>query len=244
MFLALDSSTLTLSLALVEGRGPGVRLVEGVDHGPPRKVSQMLPGAVTELLERHRVRLESLEGIAVGLGPGSFTGLRVGLATAKGLAYAAGIPLCGVGSLAAAALEGPEGVPLLPCAVARKGELYVGRFARRGLELDRVAPEEAIPPAELASWMQKEPASVALGPAIAEYRGELLALGVAPGRLLGAAPWPPALDVARLAALPEKLDLQALFALEPYYVRPSEAERNPKFPPLPGPAPVARIKED
>ena len=97
MFLALDTSTLTLALALLH-RGPPVRVIEQVLHGPPRKQSEMLPGVIAELLERHGVELQALEAIVVGLGPGSFTGLRIGLATAKALAYAARIPVAGASS--------------------------------------------------------------------------------------------------------------------------------------------------
>jgi len=50
--------------------------------------------------------------------------------------------------------------------------------------------------------------------------------------------------VARLAGPPPAWNLDALSALEPHYVRASEAERNPKFPPLPGPAPAARIRDE
>ena len=244
VFLALDSSTLTLSLALMEGRREEARAVDLLTFGPPKKISELLPGVVGELLARHGVALERLEGIAIGLGPGSFTGLRVGLATAKGLAYGAGIPLVGVGSLAAAALEGPEGRALWVCAVARKGELYVGRYARSGGRVQPLAPEDAVAPDALARALAEDPQAVAFGPAFPQYRGELEALGVARERILDVAPWPSAAAVGRLAQLPERQDVQALFALEPLYVRLSEAERNPKFPPLPGAPPAARLKED
>ena len=66
MFLALDTSTLTLSMALLERRvsaeGP-LNVVEHVLLGPPRKQSEMLPGVVGELLDRHGVKLAELEGI-------------------------------------------------------------------------------------------------------------------------------------------------------------------------------------
>ncbi|WP_410478009.1 tRNA (adenosine(37)-N6)-threonylcarbamoyltransferase complex dimerization subunit type 1 TsaB [Myxococcus sp. MxC21-1] len=113
MFLSLDTSTLTLSLALVERAPDGaLRTLEHVVVGPPRKQSELLPGIVGELLERHGATLPALEGLVVGLGPGSFTGLRIGLATVKSLAYATKLKVAGASSLAAVALEGPEGVPL------------------------------------------------------------------------------------------------------------------------------------
>ena len=245
MLLALDTSTLTLSLALLEGEPGGeLRVLEHWAEGPPRKQSQMLPGVIHELLERHRASLPQLSAIAVGLGPGSFTGLRIGLATAKALSYAAQVPLVGVPSLQAAALEGPEGVPLRPVAVVRQGELYVGHYRRRGGQVERLSPEEAWEPERLAEALRQAPGAVALGPAVAEYRARLLAAGAPEAALLEVASYPSAVSVARLAALPASFDLQALFAIEPLYIRGSGAERNPKFPPLPGPEPIARIRED
>lgn len=244
MFLALDSSTLTLSLALVERRDGELRVLDAFTEGPPRKQSEMLPGVIGELLSRNRVELRQLEGIAVGLGPGSFTGLRIGLATVKALAYAAKLPVAGVSSLAAVALEGPAGRRLRPIAVARQGELYVGAYRREESALEALEPEQAMSPAELAPAIAGSPESLVLGPAAREYREALVSAGTPPERIQIGPEFPSAAAVARLARFDAPFDLQALFALEPHYVRPSEAERNPKFPPLPGPAPTARLRED
>jgi tRNA threonylcarbamoyladenosine biosynthesis protein TsaB len=244
VFLALDTSTLTLSLALVEREGDAVRVREHVVVGPPRKQSEVLPSIIGELLERHGVALGSLEGLALGLGPGSFTGLRIGLSCVKGLAYAAGLKVAGVSSLAAVALEGPEGPPLFTLAVARKDDLYLGPYRRVGGRVEPLGPEEAMSPEAVAARLAAEPEALALGPALVDYRAALESLGVAPSRLLPAPDFPSAVEIARLARFPERQELQALFALEPHYVRASEPERNPKFPPLPGPPPAARLKED
>ena len=243
MLLALDTSTLTLSLALLE-RGPPLRVIEQVHHGPPRKQSEMLPGVIQELLLGRGVELRDVQAFIVGLGPGSFTGLRIGLATAKALAYAFRAPLAGASSLAAAALDGPEGRELWPIAVARQQELYVGRYRRAGDGVEALGPEEAHAPVEIAARLVHAPDAVLLGPAVPEYRQQLERLGVAPERILDVGAVPSASAVARLARIPERFDVQALFALEPHYVRPSEAERNPRFPPSPGPAPTARLREE
>ena len=245
MFLSLDTSTLTLSLALVEREpGGGLRALEHVVVGPPQKQSEVLPGIIGELLSRHGAKLAELEGLAVGLGPGSFTGLRIGLATVKSLAYAAGLKVAGASSLAAVALEGPEDVPLYCLAVARKDDLYLGAYVRRGGTVEALEPETAMSPQEVAARMAAEPRALALGPALVDYRSALESHGVAPHRLLAGPAFPSAVELARLVRFPEERSLQALFALEPHYVRASEPERNPKFPPLPGPAPTARLKED
>jgi tRNA threonylcarbamoyladenosine biosynthesis protein TsaB len=244
VLLALDTSTLTVSLALVAREGEDVRPLEHVVIGPPQKQSELLPGIVGELLARHGVALRGLEGLVIGLGPGSFTGLRIGLATVKALAYAANLKVAGASSLAAVALEGPEGPPLYCLAVARKDDLYFGAYRRRGQWVEALEPETAMSPEEVAARLAAEPEALALGPALGDYRGALERAGVAPSRLLPAPLFPSAVELARLARLPEAFSLEALFALEPHYVRASEPERNPKFPPLPGPAPTARLKDD
>jgi tRNA threonylcarbamoyladenosine biosynthesis protein TsaB len=244
MFLALDTSTLTLSLALVEREGEGVRVLEHLVVAPPRKQSEALPGVVGELLARHGVALKSLEGLAIGLGPGSFTGLRIGLSCVKGLAYAAGLKVAGASSLAAVALEGPEGPPLFALAVARKDDLYLGPYRRVGQRVEALGPEEAMSPEEVAARLAAEPEALVLGPALPDYRAALESHGVAASRLLSAPTFPSAVALAQLVRFPETQTVEAMFALEPHYVRASEPERNPKFPPLPGPAPTARLKDD
>jgi tRNA threonylcarbamoyladenosine biosynthesis protein TsaB len=239
MRIALDTST--LSLALV---GPGPALVELQTHPPPRKQSEMLPGAILDLLARHGLGLADVTGYAVGLGPGSFTGLRIGLATVKALAYARRRAVGGASSLAAMALEGPDDVSLVAATVARKGELYVGRYRRQGGALASEGPEEAWTPVELGAYLGAHPEVRALGPAAVGVAEALVAAGADPGQLLPGPTVPSAWAVARLARIPEVFTPEALFALEPHYLRASEAERNPAFPPLAGPAPAARIRGD
>jgi tRNA threonylcarbamoyladenosine biosynthesis protein TsaB len=244
VFLALDTSTLTVSLALVERSGPSIRVIDSLNEGPPRKQNELLPGVIAELLSRNSVALKDLEGIAFGMGPGSFTGLRIGLSTVKAISYATGLRVAPVSSLAAVALEGPEGRTLIASAVARRAELYIGLYRREGERVERLEPEDALTPAELAKRLAATPGALALGPSIAEYRAELLSHGAPPESLSDVPAFPSARWIAQLAVFPAEYDAQALFALEPNYVRASQAERNPKFPPLPGPAPSARIRED
>ncbi len=240
MIVALDSSTLTLSLAVGRAGEPAPLRVERL--GPPARMSDLLPGALLDLLARAGLTLADVRGFVVGLGPGSFTGLRIGLATVKGLAYARRLPATGASSLAALALEGPESIPLAAVAVARRGELYLGRYLRTGGQVEALAPELACTEGDVARWLVSEPTARVLGPAVHEVRQALLAAGVPASRLLETPDVPSAWAVARLAGELPPFDVQALSALEPHYVRASEAERNPKFPPLPGPAPAARIR--
>lgn len=241
VLLCLDTSTLTLSLALV---APDGQLVEAVTLGPPSRQSDVLPQAIFELLARHQLDGRALSGFVVGLGPGSFTGLRIGLATLKGLAYAFERPLVGASSLAALAMEGPENTELLACAVVKKGELYVGRYRRVGKGVERLEPEFSVPLAAFAELLKSKPDAVALGPALVDYRTALVELGVPGAALLSGPTVPAAAMLAALVTVPTNYSKEAVFALEPHYLRGSGAEENPKFPPLPGVEPKARLKED
>jgi tRNA threonylcarbamoyladenosine biosynthesis protein TsaB len=243
LILGIDSSSLTLSLALVERDRDDLRVLEQVDEGPPSKQSQLLPGAIEALLKRHGLGLGDLDGFAVGMGPGSFTGLRIGLATVKGLAYTARVPVVGVSSLKALAFDGPEELLLLPCASARRGDLYFGQYRREEGQLLELAEESVETTAQFAERLKSTLGARAFGPGL-ELEGEpLQALGVGESQLLRAPRYPSAVAVATLAGEPGKFDAQALFALEPHYLRASEPERNPKFPPPPGPAPTSRIRD-
>lgn len=238
MWLALDTSCLTLSLALVRPTGA---LVEQVFIAPPAKQSDALPGAVDELLRRHGLTVSALTGLFSGLGPGSFTGLRIGLSCLKGLAWAAKIPLVGASSLAALALEGPESTELLPVAVVKKNELYVGRYRHRDGQLETLEPERSTTVEAFAAFVKERPDARICGPALSEYRSVLEGLGVASERLLPAPLVPSAFRLTQLVGLPDSWDARAVFALEPHYLRGSGAEENPKFPPLPGVESKARL---
>ena len=234
MFLSLDTSTLTLALALAERTAEGdLRIVDQVAYPPPRKQSELLPGSIGELLLRHGLVVRDLDGIAIGLGPGSFTGLRIGLATAKAIAYAMQIKLAGVSSLAAVALEGTEERLLIPTAIARRGELYIGRYRRHGIAIEKCGQEEAVTPIQLAEILAKTEDAVALGPAMEEYGEQVRSLGVPTQRVCVGPTFPSAACIATLAVFPMDFQAHSVFELEPHYVRASAAEQNPAFPAIP-----------
>jgi tRNA threonylcarbamoyladenosine biosynthesis protein TsaB len=222
--LALDSSTATLSLALLaEGQ-----LLAERRFSPPARSSVVLPEAVFALLEETGLALEALEGLAVGLGPGSFTGLRIGLSTAKALAYAASLPLAGVSSLKALALEGPEETPLWATGIFRRGEVFAGLFLRTGEEVEALEAEQTFSVAQLATRLKQNPESVALGSGTHAFRDAFLAEAVPAQQLLEKPAWPSAAAIARLAQF-APFEKEALFALAPSYLRGSGAEENPRF---------------
>ncbi|HEY6910154.1 MAG TPA: tRNA (adenosine(37)-N6)-threonylcarbamoyltransferase complex dimerization subunit type 1 TsaB [Myxococcales bacterium] len=148
--LALDTSTPTTSCALLDDD----RIVREQLIGPPARAGDVLPAALGDL--------DGVEGVAVGVGPGSFTGLRVGLAAAKAIAWARRLPIAGASSLQAIALGEPGLV--YAATDARKGELFVQPFrdgASRG-EVQVVMAKDLKLPAG-ARLLQKPPpaASVA-----------------------------------------------------------------------------------
>lgn len=139
--LALDTSTLTGSVALIDD---GAVLAESVARVRANHSEQLLP-LVDEVLARAGVKLDALDRIAVGVGPGSFTGVRIAVATAKGLHLASGVTLVGVSSLDAlvASAWGACG-PVLAALDARRGELYAALYeVRSGVRRELFAPTHA-----------------------------------------------------------------------------------------------------
>lgn len=121
--LALDTSTPITALALGQGRTLVVH-AEYDDRGKP--AAEQLASRIAALLAEAGVSARALGGVACGVGPGTFTGTRVALATAKGLAFALPCPLHAVSTLAAIAGAGEGSV--LATLDARRGEVYAGLF--------------------------------------------------------------------------------------------------------------------
>jgi tRNA threonylcarbamoyladenosine biosynthesis protein TsaB len=232
---AVDTSTLTLSCALLRlasGRADVLARRAERPPAPSGGHGPRLPGVLLDLLAPLGLAVSEVEGWAVGLGPGSFTGLRVGLATWKGLAYARRRPIAGASGLAAMAAEAaplaPAGALLVPVLDARKGEVFAGFYRVRDGAPEPVAPEVAVAPEALPSRvaLAARPGGPALGfgEGFSTYRARL---APALAELAGAPATPAAEAVARLAAprlAGAAFDAHALFALEPHYLRPSEAE--------------------
>ena len=212
LVLALDTSSPALSCALVELRDARVaRVLAESLHLPPERHGDLLPAALLALPAQAGLSLDDVQGLAVGLGPGSFTGLRVGLACAKSLAYARKLPLAGASSLLALA-EARLGIPTLE---ARRDELYA--------LID--GGEAAYRPAQLVERLNERP-FILTGPGAAACKQALLAAGVREEQFGQPGP-PPARQVAALCA--ERLQgaryqQEAVFALQPNYLQPSMAE--------------------
>jgi tRNA threonylcarbamoyladenosine biosynthesis protein TsaB len=187
LVLALDTATTTATAALVRD---GEALAEAAV--PPRD----LYAAIDGLLDDPR----QLDAVVVGTGPGSFTGIRVGIAAARGLALGLDVPLAGVSTLEALAAGAPGAIPVVD---ARRREV----FALLGGELRCLAPAEL-------------PTATLVGDGAVRYRAPLEATG---------AEIPPDDDPRHLprarfhAALAR--DFGAPDAVEPIYVRVPDAEK-------------------
>jgi tRNA threonylcarbamoyladenosine biosynthesis protein TsaB len=188
-------------------------------------------GEVADAIARAGMSLDDLDAVAVSIGPGSFTGLRVGLAIAKGLCFRREIALVGVPTLdaMAEALRGRAGFTA-PVIDARRGEIYFSIYSSDGDAVKRLAGYLALPPETAVRRIRREcgDAPVLLaGDALAAY-GDFLVSGLGAGS--EPAPeeaWRPrAAVIGRLglAMLAEGNVLDPATA-EPIYIRPSEAER-------------------
>jgi len=194
--LAFDTATEACSAALLVGDALAERHVIG-----PREHARLLLPMVEELLREGGLALADLDAIAFGRGPGSFTGVRIATGMAQGLAFAAGLPVVPVSSLAALAQQAADAghARVLAAIDARMGEVYWGEFTRGadGLVVaageERVCPPGAVPPPEAEGWF-------GIGTGWGTYRDVLEArLG---GAVVDCAPeaWPRAATVARLGA--------------------------------------------
>ena len=218
--LALESATLSGGAALLDGD----RLVGETTLSIALTHSERMMAVVDRLLQDCQWTPRDLEGLAVSIGPGSFTGLRVGIATVKGLALALALPVAAVPTLDALAATLPfAGAPVCPLLDARKGEVYCALYRWRGGTMTREWDEQALSP-EAAAARLPVPVIV-LGDGVAACRPYLARLGegvmeAPPARRRPAPGVVAALGHALLVA---GKGVEA-DALAPLYLRPSEAE--------------------
>ncbi|MBT9283383.1 MAG: tRNA (adenosine(37)-N6)-threonylcarbamoyltransferase complex dimerization subunit type 1 TsaB, partial [Hydrogenibacillus schlegelii] len=147
--LAFDTSALPLSVALVDGEHI---LAEWTAAARLNHAEALYP-ALQALFDRAGVAKRSVQSIVVARGPGSYTGVRIGVTAAKALAYALGVPLTGVSSLAALALAVPPGVSgrIVSLIDARRGRAYAAVYRWDGDRLVRERAEGVIEVAALVA---------------------------------------------------------------------------------------------
>lgn len=220
--LAIDTADATAGVALLVDGQLAAEFVEVSAY----RHSERLFALVDEALAGAGVGHGDLEAVAVTVGPGSFTGLRVGLATAKGIAFALGLPLAGVSTLEALARRAmPFPGLVLPLLDARKRQVYAAAY--RGRDGATAVPPGAWAPGELADRVRALGGSVlALGSGLGPYRA---AFEEVLGETLSCAPpsrWH--VSPGQVALLGERALREGRAgppaALAPLYLRRSEAE--------------------
>ena len=224
--LALETSTLAGSAALLEGdRVIGLSLLEiALTH------SERLMAMVDRLLHECGWDIGDVDALALSIGPGSFTGLRVGVATVKGLALALGLPVAAVPTLDALASNLPfADAPVCPILDARKGEVYLSLYRWGGGGMQRQWDYVALPPRAAAERLT--PPVIVLGDGVAACLPFLSHLGAGLRIAPGSHTAPSAAVVGRLGhAMLAAGDTVAAETLEPLYLRPSEAELKARRP--------------
>ncbi len=223
--IGLDTGIPIASLAVIKDGKIAAEIARSTaSHGAA------LPDAVNELLRAAGITIREVGAIAVGIGPGSFTGLRIGLSYAKGIALASGSALIGVPSLDSIALGALEAAParigaiICPILDARKGEVYTALYRIVPDGLEKLTRDLVMPLARLTSNFQGE--AILAGDARANDAAALLAsrdigVTVLASRILASrATYIAVLGASRVA----RGESDPIATLEPLYVRPPEAD--------------------
>jgi tRNA threonylcarbamoyladenosine biosynthesis protein TsaB len=211
MILGLDTATAATAVAVWDPDGTAAERRDDPPEGQRPAHAARLLVLVEEVLAEAGAGWDAVDRIAVGVGPGGFTGLRLGIATARALAQARGLPLAAVSSLAAlAAGAAHEALPVAAVIDARRGEVFA---------LVPGAEPAALAPAELAARLA--PGTLAVGDGAVRFREELERAGAAVPAGDSPLHRVSALQVCRIGAAGEPSDRDALL---PDYRREPDAK--------------------
>ncbi len=220
--LGIDTSTSCGSVGLIDDESILSEYLLNI----PVTHSERLLGTIELILKEARFALEDLDGWVISLGPGSFTGLRIGVSTVKGLALATQKPVAGVSTLDVLAYQ-ISSTPYLICPIldAKKGEVYTAfyRYGERN-DLKRQSAYRAIKPEDLMKDIQER--TIFIGDGVKTYRDylkkSLESLAIFSPNSIN---FPHGSGVAKLGLeLLRKGEYLDLANFTPLYVRPSEAE--------------------
>lgn len=236
--LAMETTGPNASAALLRAAEPGsapepeimeraVLLGQQTSYEAKSHLKNLMP-LIQKLLTTCGVEKSQLTHIAVSVGPGSFTGIRIGVSAAKGLAFSLDKPAAAVSTLAAMARNAAFAGGLILCAMdARRGQIYNAVFSAEGGVLTRLTPDRAISLAELAEELRPDARpKIAVGDGARLCAGFLNQTGIpcqlAPPHLMMQNAMSVALEAEALALEGRLVDAQALL---PVYLRPPQAER-------------------
>ncbi len=152
--LALESSAKAASVAICDD----TRLISQYFQASGLTHSRTLLVMAEDILKNAEMTIDDIDAIAVAKGPGSFTGIRIGVAAAKGLAWASEKPLVGVSTLLSMAyhLVDCEDAVISPVMDARRSQIYNAKFISDGKTLERITPDRAIAMDELIAEAEKD----------------------------------------------------------------------------------------
>ncbi len=222
--LALETSAKAVSAAITEN---GKVLASGYQDTGLTHSRTLMP-IVEHLFKNTGMKLVDMDAVAVANGPGSFTGIRIGVSAAKGLAFGADKPLVGVSTLSAMARNVAFSDGLIVCAMdARRNQIYNALFAAENGKITRLCPDRAISLEDLAKEIENDPRpKTIVGDGAHLCYDALTAADIvcrlAPPQLIMQNAMSVALEAELLAADGKAVDAQAL---EPVYLRPAQADR-------------------
>ena len=222
--LALETSAKAVSAAVSED---GKILCSGYQDTGLTHSRTLMP-IVEHILKNTGLTVADMDAIAVAAGPGSFTGIRIGVSAAKGLAFAADKPAVGVSTLAAMARNVAFCDGLVICAMdARRQQVYNALFEAKDGSLTRLTSDRAIALAELVEELKGDPQPMTVvGDGALLCHGFLTEAGIpcrlAPAHLRMQNAMSVALAAEAMAAEGKLVSAQAL---EPVYLRPAQADR-------------------
>ena len=222
--LALETSAKAVSAAVVEN---GKVLCSGYQDTGLTHSRTLMP-IVEHILKNTDLTMADMDAVAVAAGPGSFTGIRIGVSAAKGLAFAVDKPAVGVSTLAAMARNVAFVDGLVICAMdARRSQIYNALFEAKGGRLARLTEDRAIALADLAEEMKDDPRPKTIVGDGARLCFDFLQNAGIPCRLAPA-------HLVMQNAMSVALEAEVLAAdgaltsaqdLQPVYLRPAQAER-------------------
>ena len=147
LILAIDTSHKNGSVCLARGDGSAFEIIGSADVDGGMFSAQLVP-VIAKLLAQHKLTKNDLQGVAAAVGPGSFTGLRIGLAAVKGFAEVLRVPIAGVSTLEAVAAMGKSRGQVLAVLDAGRKEFYVGEYVDGQCVSERLLTRE-----ELLTWL-------------------------------------------------------------------------------------------
>ena len=217
--LGIDTAGPASNVALIDGE----RVLAVLYRWHPPAFSRQILRFIDIILRQEELCLDDLDGLAVNVGPGTFTGIRIGLATAQGLALASNKPLVGCNALEAlaASVSGWHG-PICPVLEARHGEVYVALYCREGAVVRELMPGMVLSATALGTYITERTLFVGSGVRTYEHvftatLGEraVCAIDVEAGS---------ALRIARLAQIRlTYAESEPRAVPQPLYIRPADA---------------------